>query len=846
MKMREQVYLAALLHDIGKFYERVDTGSIKTSKYLKEYCKDESLFCPLCDGRFFHKHVLWTAQFISDYKSVFQILDKNDLNDLTDKNNLINLAAGHHLSDEQQSNLGLLIKEADCLSSGLDRNIDVSLEDENDEYSNWDVFKKKRMISIFENVSIKGNLKKTVSEQWYIPVECMSLHKKNFPQLGQYANERDYDTLWSKFINEFNCIQTSNHRAFSETLLTLLFKYATCIPEGTVDNLDVSLYDHLKTTAALAVCLYDVQQANENLDKPFLLIGADLSGIQSYIYQIVSKYAGKNLKGRSFYLRILSDSIVRLLIKELDLFQANIIYNSGGGFYIIAPNTNIVRTKFENVVKKIEEQLFSIHGTSLFVAIDCVPVSKVALTHSNGENLQVIWTNLFRKKELKKSCRFASQIIADYDAFFEPILLGADVKQDIVTGEEFMPGETVLEEKSLKPLKQITKEQIVLGRILRESEMMIVSDEPLNYINSKEMIEPGGLGFYYYFLSNKELSKMREQLRSSEGRISIITLNGKDGNCDFIDKVDGINNICGLEFYGGNESNGNNIPTFEVMCNKHVAEDAFKRLGVLRMDVDNLGQIFQHGIHPDQATLSRYTALSRSFDYFFSGYLNTIWREVSPEQSFIIYSGGDDVFIVGSWDIMIRMAERIRSDFRHFVCDNTSLSISGGIAIIPPKFPIMKGAEESGREEKNAKNHTCLGKGKNSISFMDMPLNWDREFPQVQSLKDEIVKAVEQNLLSKSFISKILTHLANAEMENHKIQAVKTYWMITYDLSRMRKRITDKLVISMIDRCKTEICNNSNALNGQAIETNYHLLELWAMACRWAELEIRQKNSNNM
>ena len=85
-------------------------------------------------------------------------------------------------------------------------------------------------------------------------------------------------------------------------------------------------------------------------------------------------------------------------------------------------------------------------------------------------------------------------------------------------------------------------------------------------------------------------------------------------------KIDGINNIYGLEFYGGNEIGEKEMPTFEDMCNKHIAKDAFKRLGVLRMDVDNLGQIFQQGILPERATLSRYAALSRSFDYFFSGY----------------------------------------------------------------------------------------------------------------------------------------------------------------------------------------------------------------------------------
>ena len=91
--------------------------------------------------------------------------------------------------------------------------------------------------------------------------------------------------------------------------------------------------------------------------------------------------------------------------------------------------------------------------------------------------------------------------------------------------------------------------------------------------------------------------------------------------------------------------------------------------------------------------------MSRSFDFFFSGYLNTVWRETEPDRSFIVYSGGDDVFIVASWDVAIKLAERIKEDFKLFTCKNPAFSLSGGIAIIPSKFPIMKGAEESAEEE---------------------------------------------------------------------------------------------------------------------------------------------------
>ena len=98
------------------------------------------------------------------------------------------------------------------------------------------------------------------------------------------------------------------------------------------------------------------------------------------------------------------------------------------------------------------------------------------------------------------------------------------------------------------------------------------------------------------------------------------------------------------------------------------------------------------------------------------------------------------MFVVGSWDVMIELAKRIRNDFREFTCGNPAFTLSGGIAIVPAKYPIMKGADESETEEKQAKNHNCKSHTKNALSFMDMPLNWDNEFPVVEKLKDSFQK----------------------------------------------------------------------------------------------------------
>lgn len=825
---RDLIYLAALLHDIGKFYQRADEGGVAKSVYLSAINKNESTFCPVHDGKYSHKHVLWTAQFMDDFQSVFKNLiqqtGKNSEND-----NLIKLAASHHLKTEQLTELGKIIKEADCLSSGMDREKDSEFVDDQD-LKGWDAFKKKRMVSILEG--IKEN---STQNPHHLPVVSMSLSKEYFPKLT-FEGDPDYKKLWESFINEFKFIQSNTYRAFSETLLNLLLKYTSTIPASTMDFPDVSLYDHLKTTAAIAVCLYDFSNSATESENPFLLIGADISGIQSYIYQIVSKHAGKNLKGRSFYLRLLSDTIVRFLLEKLKLYQANVIYNSGGGFYILAPNTEFVKNELEKAIREIELNIFSTHTTSLFVAIDSVEVGKNALMHTKGENLGKTWGQLFEKREHKKNSKLAIFIKENYDKFFEPQLQGGNVKRDVITGEEFLPDEKQQKiEGDTQFVKPVTWQQIKLGEILKSTDYLVVAEEKIPYWNDKTPIEPINLGFTYYFINKKDLVEKANELKSSADKVSVITLNGENGSCDFLQTVNGINNIYGIEFYGGNDFETAN---FEKLCTK--AE--FSRLGVLRMDVDNLGTIFQKGISPERATLSRYAALSRSFDYFFSGYLNTIWREIDPKKSFIIYSGGDDVFIIGSWEVTIKIAKRIQSDLKEFTCNNPAFSLSGGIGVVPAKFPIMKAAEQSDDEEKLAKAHKAGDSNKNSLSFMEMPLNWDLEFPAVEQLKNKIVELIDQKkILNNSVISKILMHHANADIKEHNIKNIRTFWLLTYDLSRLKAREKLREINTLVDNCIAEVCGNKKLLNGITLTTNYHAIELWAFAARWAELELRNK-----
>ncbi len=712
-----------------------------------------------------------------------------------------------------------LIDEAEMLASGVSSSESGSLQIPFTE-----------MESLLESIGRKDGQNKFIKK-----AQPLSLTRTNFPEKKD-RQRNNYKLLISKLESNFDKLQKGNIRILAENMLQLLFRYAYSIPANNC-NLDISLYDQTRIAAAIAVCLYDFHHDSPlNSDKPLLLIGGDFSGIQSYIYQIVSKYAGKSLKGRSFYLRLLSDSVVGCLSNRLNLYNANIIYDSGGSFYLLAANTQEAKHELESTIQYIEKQIFEAHDTSLYVAIDSIEVSKDEISnHPETIGISGIWNKLFTKRDKKKQKKFAQLIQNDYEAFFQPKNFDGK-KRDAITGRDFSPNEKTINFNDNQLISELNHQQIQLGKELKNCDCLAVSDIEIPNWKDKVSIQPAKIGRRYYLLSLQDINKNTEVLKKHPYEISLRMLNGRHGDCDYLLKSEMTCCLVSLEFYGGNTFNDK---TFEQMSDN----DNFRRLGVLRMDVDNLGSIFQNGIPKEKASLARFAALSRSFDYFFSGYINNIvLKDNYAEKSFIIYSGGDDLFIVGEWSSIVMIAKDIREDFRAYTCGNSAFSISGGIAILTTKFPIIAGAEESAWEESNAKTHSCLGRMKDSISFMDTPLNWSAEFPAVEKLKNTLLQLLTKGDLPKSFLSKILLHSSTANFVHHKIKNMKTYWMISYDLKRTIERSKSESTKQLILDCQKEIWENGNKLNGEPISTDYHLLELWAFACRWAELEYRMSN----
>ncbi len=516
-----------------------------------------------------------------------------------------------------------------------------------------------------------------------------------------------------------------------------------------------------------------------------LLVSGDMSGIQPFLYQIVSSKAARNLKGRSCYLDLLCRAVVRSLLSALSLDEDHVVCESGGTFVLVAPCTADVKKELRNAVKHIEAKIFETHGTALSVAIDSVEIS-VDEARGGTTTLAQRWSEVFAKREVKKNAKCSSVIAATggYSRFFEPQQVTGD-KTDAITGEDIADGDAT----KVKDIDDETKDLVVskvnekimkLGeKLRRDCKPDLVDDK---YHGDDFVIEPAGLGIKFY-------------LKKGDGE--------------------------------------KKVQTFEQMCEN---EDALERLGVLRMDVDNLGSKFQE--YARTQSLAAYSALSYELDEFFKNHVEDL---CDNHGCYLLYGGGDDLFVVGEWRNVIKLAGNIQADFKQWAKDrNGDWSLSAGVAIVKAKYPIIEGAKESGEEEDNAKTHACGGVTKNSISLMGTPLNWDKEFEPVLHLKDTLVKFLVNDDLPKSFLNKVMIHASKAAIKNHKVTEVSIYWHLSYDIKRAMKRAKGKdNVIALLEQCRADICTPGSTLAGEKIETNYHLFELWALASRWAELEYR-------
>ncbi|MDR0912827.1 MAG: type III-A CRISPR-associated protein Cas10/Csm1 [Methanobrevibacter sp.] len=768
------IQYSALLHDIGKFYQRSQTNW--NSK----------------------NHSKWGYEFVKEYW--------ND--------DISNLVRHHHNSNDSISKI---LQITDRHSAPMDKG-----ENEDQEKYN------EHLISIFSNISLTNEN----HDNYNVPLNELDLN--NFDDLkpinkrisnNTYNLTQKYKILWNKFIDDLDKI--GNKYDFN-TLLALLKKYTSTMPyELSKSKTDISLFDHLKTTVALASCKYWHEkqgnaiikngESSKNQDNLYLLIGGDISGIQKFIFKISSpdnaqKGMSKRLRGRSLYLSLLTRAISEKIIKDLKLTSANILFCGGGRFTIIAQNTEDVKNKLDKLKLKLNTFFIEDFNAELYMALSYLPCSDEDL-----EDFALLNEKLLYYLSIDKKHKFSDYIknTNNIEKFFNE-------KEDTHHKEEdFCPVCGELKKNKDDDFCLKCQNHRRLAQDSSNAEYMVKcfskeKDKEFNFFESELSV-----GFIFKTkLTVGDIKKYDEKYESVE----VIKLN--DSN--FLDIIKDTNEkFTNVSF--SFDVLGNNIPLVDIdnktipFYFEHLAKlsKGSDKLGVLKMDVDNLGLIFSLGLDylkdkNDNKTkaisnISRTSTLSFYLDLFVSGFINEISKnkeymvykyddlcdeckenlkdlrveklifdenenerfevEIYCDDNkkpcskcvkngistiYIDYSGGDDLLVIGPYDNIIKFAGELREKFKKWTSNNPDITISAGINIVSPKFPIGKAVQGAESLLKRSKNY-----GRNRVTVFNETVEWEnngsyKDFHDLMKFSEDLEYLISKEIISTGFVYSML------------------------------------------------------------------------------------------
>jgi len=762
-----ELLLGSLFHDIGKFAMR-SKDEVLRARVNKEY---EAFFKE--DGYYSSRHQEWGAYFCKEFIKIPEVE---------------NIVLRHH---NPMTKIDYIVAIADRLSAG-------------ERVKNIDGDNLQLMSVVLSTVSLENRHqknKKVTVNSCYRPISKLSEYKR---PVGLHDGvDEEYKQLWNCFTHDFKRIVPIQHKQHLVKMYYLLEEYLSNIPSAYFHSVpDVSLWAHAKTTAAIAFALIR-QYENKDLDffekiyrnlshescgleeeSPFCLVKGDISGIQNFVYDIDMDNAAKALRGRSFYISYLLKTVATRMLIDEKLPLTNLLYEGGGHFYLLMPGYFL--HKLEDYRTRLNELMYEAHGQKLSILL---AGESVSFSDLQKANFSTKWSNVSKSIIEEKNRKFLSLIKKEKEAFFGPFdtpdkvcpYCKGPLKHDdscdfcdsfVELGEKIVKSKVMAESWHPPEKRRIKRVEDVFANLGLK---MKLENEPLK-------------GFINYSLDKKDLD---------------------------LNKYDDV-----LKIPTSIPMEKGAIKSFDSIAN---ASQGLKRWGILRGDVDNLGSIFKSGLG-DRGTISRVMNLSGDIAHFFGPILEELVTE--DADCMVIYSGGDDFFIVGRWDRLPYIANRIHEEFRNYCGFNPDVTVSMAINVAPDvKFPLYKVAKKTGDDlDSKAKSlKRANGLEKDAVCVFGIPIGWE-EFPNAENIKSLLTDALNQGV-SRSLLN-IIYSTKSLDEEAKENDSLFKSWRAIYALTRLKERHgKQRDVISQI--------SDSILLEGNKLYPH-------TMLCaRWAEFETR-------
>lgn len=787
-----EVVFGCLLHDTGKFLQR----SFKRVEEVTGQRYDlESTMCPSDKGVYTHKHVLFTNAF-------FDLMRRENLFFPKGINAKIveDIASYHHKPDAcGNPAASWLCTLGDRFSAGMDRRED---EETSHRSPSRSAYRTTPQQCIFDEVILDSKALGRPERHAYRlgvldPADPERLIPQEWPQNGSDQElPQSYQRLWSAFWSEFRVL--SQHatelsiRLFEEALLGLLERYTWAIPSSTVDSPDISLYDHARTTAAIAACLYryhenqgqleDLKAIRDEQQLKFRFLAGDLSGIQGTLFSLQTqgvKGVNKILRARSFMLGAITEASALLALEALDLPLCNVLQQAGGRFLILVPAVDGIEQKVDSLREKCDKWLLMKYTGTL--ALNLVLSTPFSAGSFRPHLLRAVTAELGQAIEEGKQ---------------HPL---SKCPQGVLHRE--FPLDAVCSSCGLRPAEPPVQEgyrcptcssEFLLGRRLIHACMAIWGRQLPRRWHAADV-----LGLEVALLDHEpeesllaalSVQKIGDQrtalpwgMRSLANHIPLFKddYEGQNPRYQWIRDED-------MEAGAGVPKSFAHIAAEALEADENGTFRGKSFLALIKADVDYLGFIFSFGLKrphasEDRFTLSRLAQLSRMLDLYFTGYLKGLLHREFPD-TYTIYAGGDDLLLIGPWRQSLALTSRINETFRAYTGHNPNITLSAGVTLLKPNYPVNRAVREA-----EGYLETSKDQGRNRVcALVEKPVSWDRYKGRLQDAEWLHQRMNEDFPVSTGFVYRILQIAKDAEAVAVHADVSKVGWRsrLAYHLAR--------------------------------------------------------------
>ena len=559
---------------------------------------------------------------------------------------------------------------------------------------------------------------------------------------------RAYRRLWEGFASALESIPHS-HRAnwpmWLDHFDSAWACYAQAIPVSTVDTQlhDVSFADHARTTAALAAALWRYHHDNGDdeqslLDRfgadastdwseeKLLLVQGDFFGIQEFIFATggeTQRRAAKLLRGRSFYVSLLTECAALRILDRLSLPPTSQVISAAGKFLIAAPNTASARSALAAIQTELDAWFLEHSYGQSGIGLAWLPARcDDFLSDSSGEEppFRGLIRRLFEQLQTAKTRRFdlcgerpPAPVFADFLARF-------DAEKGVCAIDGRSPATERLGETD-RHVCALAADQIAVGTHLAYEERLYVTDQPVG----AKALKLSLFGYHVLFANGQAKGRDLDHVAPNAGLRrawdfalptsgseplfrgyarryinGYVPLFGEMSSWE-ADRYSGLPADLVFERHPQEPKTLEHLACDDRWADANGRYQGVEALVTIKGDVDDLGTLFETGL--SRPGFTRMVALSRQMNAFFSVWLPWLCRNKYP-NTYTVFAGGDDFFLIAPWRSAILLAQEMRSDFRRFVAGNADLHFCTGLSMTRPGLPIRQMGELAERALEHAKD----------------------------------------------------------------------------------------------------------------------------------------------